>query len=283
MRTSRFDVVTAFLTSLIVFAGTCVLLLIIAWFTNKWVVPPRSIDPIIEHHQGLEYPNGFERDFEPPGREEVEDLIEASLPDTIEAVTNSITNVAASLETVDSASTVATDGKHVGDPRMEGPGQEEDGQDVIPRYLRWQLDFAARDMTSYAKQLDYFKIELAVIGGTIQGVDVVNELATGPKHYRIVDTTSESRLYFMWVSPGPLLQFDRRLLQQCGVPFAGRQILKFIPKDLENETLATLELEFARSKGYQSVTQIAKTVFVCEPEGAGYRFVVTSQRYRKGK
>jgi hypothetical protein len=73
------------------------------------------------------------------------------------------------------------------------------------------------------------------------------------------------------------------LLQLGGVQLENRQILKFIPKDLENVTLANLELEYARSKGYRSVTQIAKTVFECKSFGAGYRFEVTSQRYRKGE
>jgi hypothetical protein len=59
-------------------------------------------------------------------------------------------------------------------------------------------------------------------------------------------------------------------------------MLKFIPKDLENQ-LAQIELEYSTSKGYPSVTQIAKTIFESKSDGGGYKFEVTSQRYRKGK
>jgi hypothetical protein len=78
------------------------------------------------------------------------------------------------------------------------------------------------------------------------------------------------------------MQFDRQLLQQAGVALPGRQMLKFIPQELENQ-LAHTELEYAQSKGYQSVTQIAKTVFESKPGGDGYQFEVIEQRYRKPK
>ena len=136
-------------------------------------------------------------------------------------------------------------------------------------------------MASYARQLDFFGIELGVIGGGVPGVDVVKELADEPSTYRVTDASSEQRLYFMWNRPNPLSQFDRRLLQQAGVQLSNRQILKFISSKLENETLAVLELKYANSNGYDSVSKIAKTVFQCKPDGAGYRFEVISQRYRK--
>ena len=80
------------------------------------------------------------------------------------------------------------------------------------------------------------------------------------------------------------MQFDRQLLQKSSISLSNnRQMLKFIPKDLENITLANLEIQYARSKGHESVTEIAKTVFLCQAAGSGYEFVVTSQRYRKGK
>ena len=78
------------------------------------------------------------------------------------------------------------------------------------------------------------------------------------------------------------MQFDRQLLQQAGVQLPNRQMLKFIPTDLENE-LARLELDYARERGHQSVTEIAKTVFESKGSGDGYAFEVISQRYRKAR
>ncbi len=281
LRVSRFDIVSSFLMSFVLFMGTLVLMLVVVWLTSQWRFPSRAIESMVENREGSLNPEGSERDFEPPGIEEVEELVEPALPDMIQAVTTAVSTVAASLVTVATPTAVATNANHVRDSRPPGPAHGEGEQDIIPRYARWQLAFTARDLASYAKQLDFFKIELGAVGGTVQGVDVVNNLAGGPNTYRIVDTESEKRIYFMWNRLSPLLQFDRQLLQQGGVQLENRQILKFIPKELENVALANLELDYARSKGYRSVNQIAKTVFECKPYGGGYRFEVTSQRYRK--
>ncbi len=219
LRTSRFDIVTSFFMALILFIGTFVTMLFIIWLTSRWTFPPRPIEPIIENPAGRgENPEGFERDFEPPGAEEVEELMEPTLQDTIEAVTDAVSSVAASLVTTDTSATATTSGTGAGDSRPPGP--EGEGEDIIPRFERWQLNFTARDINSYATQLDFYKIELGAIGGSIQGVDVASNLAGSPKKYRIEDTTSEKRLYFMWTSPSPLMQYDRQLLQKPGDPIA---------------------------------------------------------------
>ncbi|MDF1845182.1 MAG: hypothetical protein P1U77_27540 [Rubripirellula sp.] len=282
LRISRFDIVTSFFMALILFIGTFVLMLFIIWLTSRWSFPPQPIAPLIEDPAGRgENPEGFERDFEPPGAEEVEELMEPTLQDTIEAVTDAVSTVAAALVTSDTQAVATTQGTGAGDSRPPGPMGE--GADIIPRFERWQLNFTARDLRTYSTQLDFYKIELGAIGGSIQGVDVAKNLAGGrPNKYRIVDTTAEKRLYFMWSTPSPLMQFDQQLLQQASIPLPNRKMLKFIPKDLENQ-LAQIELEYSTSKGYPSVTQIAKTIFESKSDGGGYKFEVTSQRYRKGK
>ena len=281
LRISRFDIVTSFFMALILFIGTFVLMLFIIWLTSRWSFPPRPIQPIIENPAGRgENPEGFERDFEPPGAEEVEELMEPTLQDTLEAVTDAVSTVAGALMTTDTQATATTAGTGAGDSRPPGPPGE--GEDIIPRFERWQLNFTARDIRQYATQLDFYQIELGAIGGSIQGVDVAKNLVGSPQTYRIVDTESEKRLYFMWNSPSPLMEFDRQLLQQAAIPLPTRQLLKFIPTDLENQ-LAQIELEYSTSKGHPSVTEIAKTVFESKPADGGYQFEVVSQRYRKGR
>ncbi|MDE0865786.1 MAG: hypothetical protein OSA98_18525 [Rubripirellula sp.] len=281
LRTSRFDLVTSFLMALILFIGSLVVMGIIIFITSRWAFAPLAIEPIIENPAGRgENPEGFERDFEPPGAEEVEELMEPTLQDTIEAVTDAVSTVAASLVTTDTDATATTSGTGAGDSRPPGP--EGEGEDIIPRFERWQLNFTARDIGLYARQLDFYKIELGAIGGSIQGVDVASNLAGSPKKYRVVKTEDEKRLYFMWNSPSPLMQFDRQLLGKAGIPLPNRQMLKFIPTQLENQ-LAQIEKTYWESKGYTSVTQIAKTVFESKAAGGGYQFEVISQRYRKPK
>ena len=276
----RFDLVTSFLMALMLFIGTLTVMVVIIFITTRWAFPPLAMEPIIENPAGTQNPEGFERDFEPPGAEEVEELMEPTLQDTIEAVTDAVSSVAATLVTTDTTSTATTAGTGAGDSRPPGP--EGEGDDIIPRFERWQLNFTARDIGLYARQLDFYKIELGAIGGSIQGVDVASNLSGSPKKYRVVKTEDEKRLYFMWNSPSPLMQFDRQLLGKAGIPLPNRQMLKFIPKSLEDQ-LANIEKAYWESKGYTSVTQIAKTVFESKADGRGYKFEVTSQRYRKPK
>ncbi len=280
-RISRFDVVTSLFMALMLFIGIFVFMLFIIWLTSRWTFAPLAIAPIIENAAGRgDNAEGFERDFEPPGAEEVEELMEPTLQDTIEAVTDAVSSVAASLTTNDTSATSSTVGTGQGDSRPPGP--EGEGEDIVPRFERWQLNFTARDVGSYAKQLDFYAIELGAIGGSVQGVDSVNNLSSKPTSRLIIDTESEKRLYFMFKTPSPLMQYDLQLLGQAGVNTSGRTPLKFIPTELENK-LAFVELEYSKSKGHPSVTEIAKTVFESKAVGAGYEFEVTSQRYRKPK
>lgn len=281
LRTSPFDAVTSFFMATILFLGVFVFMLFVVWLTMRMPERVKAIAPIIENAAGrADNAEGFERDFEPPGAEEVEELMEPTLQDTIEAVTDAVSSVAASLDTMNTNASASTSGTGKGDSRPPGP--EGEGEDIVPRFERWQLNFSAKGMKPYAQQLDYYEIELGTLGGGVQGVDYATNLAGSPKKRHNDDSASEKRLYFMWATASPLKQFDIQLLGQAGIDTAGRQILKFIPPNLEN-LLAQTELEYAKEKGYQSVTQIAKTVFLSKADGAAYAFEVTEQRYRKGK
>jgi hypothetical protein len=281
LRTSRFDTVAAFLMSLLWFIGAFAVMLFMAWLTTRISFGPKPFPPIIENAAGRgDNAEGFERDFEPPGAEEIEELTEPTVQETLTAVTNAVSSVAAAIDSVNSQSATSTDGNGKGDSRPPGP--EGEGDDIVPRAERWELQFAAKTVADYSQQLDYYKIELGAIGGGVQGVDYAASLSGTPRMRR-GDSEKEKRLYFMWVDRGsPLYGFDRQLLQKAGVNAAGRELLKFVEPELEN-MLAKIELEYAAKNGHNSVTEIQKTVFQSIPAGNGYAFEVVNQRYRKPK
>src|SRR5690606_15546784 len=253
LRTSKFDVVSAFLMALLWFIGVFVLMLFIVWLTSRISFGPRPFPPIVENAAGRgDNAEGTERDFEPPGADEIVDLAEPTIEETLTAVTDAVSSVAA----VDSVSTQVT-GK--GDSRPPGP--ESEGEDIIPRHERWELKFSAKNVGGYAQQLDFYKIELGALGGGVQGVDYVSGLSGSPK-VRKGASGDEKRLYFMWVDrSSPLYQYDRQLLQKAGVNIgAGREMMKFVEPELEN-MLAHVELEYATKNGHPSVTEIQKTIF----------------------
>jgi hypothetical protein len=271
LRTSKFDTVSAFLMALLWFIGIFVLLLFLIWVTSRISFGPRPFPPIIETPAARgDNAEGTERDFDPPGADEIVELSEPTIQETLTAVTDAVSSVAAVPETG------TTSGK--GDSRPPGP--EAEGDDIIPRHERWNLRFSAKNANAYAQQLDYYKIELGAIGGG-PGVDYAFGLAGSPQT-RHGKRDDEKRLYFMWVDrSSPLYQFDRQLLQKAGVNIgAGRETLKFIEPELEN-MLAHVELEHAAKNGHPSVTEIQKTIFESQAKGGGYEFVVVDQTYRK--
>ncbi|MEM1071047.1 MAG: hypothetical protein AAGI63_19230 [Planctomycetota bacterium] len=279
LRVQPFDRVTSFFLSLIVVIGSFVALLFLAWLAGRWEFPPRIIKPSLSE-SGTRNPPGLDRDFEPPGAEEIEEIVDPAFPDEIAALTDAVSTVAALPLAMNSPMAADSNSRQVGDSRPPGPDNDGRNTNAVPRHERWQIDFEAKDLKSYASQLDHFEIELGVIGGSIQGVDYIFDLVEGPKKRRVIDTKGEDRLYFMWTRDNALQRFDRILIQQAVVPQDGRHLIRFIPKSLENR-LAQLELEFANKNGYQSVEKIAKTVFLSERKGSNYQFRVSSQRYRK--
>ena len=278
---SRFDAVTSLFLSLILFLGVFVLMMFIVWLLSG-EPKPAPLEPIIENPAGRgENPEGFERDFEPPGAEEVEELMEPTLADTIEAVTDAVSTVAASLTTADTSAVASTQGTGAGDSRPPGPMGE--GDDIIGRWERWELTFAAKGKKDYGKQLDFYKIQLAAFGGGGPNqIDMVSNLSTSPRKSVNPKPETEERLYFSWKLSNPLLQFDRQFLGEAGIPYAGRNVIRFIPKELENQ-LAQIEKEYCESKGKKFPHDIAKTIFESQASGSGYEFQLVSQRYRKGR
>jgi hypothetical protein len=276
LRTQKVDIVASLLMSLLVIIGMVVFLLFVMWLTTTFTWKAGDIKIEEERVAGRgDHAEGFERDIEPPGAEEVEELTEPTLAETLEAVTEAASSVAAAIDSIDSNAVASTAGTGRGDSRPPGPLGE--GDDIVPRFERWDLKFQAKDVKSYATQLDYYKIELGCIGRSPL-VDYASDFSGTPQK-RAGKGGEEKRLYFMWRTEGPLVAFDRQLLGNAGVATQGRQILKFIPKELE-DSLAQAEMKFAISKGHSKVKEIAKTVFESQPSSSGYEFVVVDQRYR---
>ena len=281
LRTQKVDVVASMLMSGLVVVGLIVLLLFVVWLTQTftWQAGEIRIDQERVAGRG-DHAEGFERDIEPPGAEEVLDLTEPTLAETLEAITEAATTVAASLQSVETDSLVTATGSGRGDSRPAGPLGE--GEDVIPRYERWELKFQAKGLRPYASQLDHYKIELGCVGGGIPTVDYAYQLSNNPQKRSgsSADENKRARLFFMWRQQNPLLEFDRQLLSEAGVQTRVRQVLKFIPKELE-EQLYQIEMRHAASQGHSSVTEIAKTIFESRAAASGgYEFVVIEQRYR---
>lgn len=279
LRISRFDAVTSALMTLMLFAAAVTGALMLLWLVSRFESPPQIGlgQPVTVATGNPQKTDDSQQDFEQPGDQEFELLVEPTLADEVEAVTTAASHIGSSFANHVTNSSATPAGGLGGNSRPPGPDQS--GEDIIPRSDRWQLNFTAKGQFSYAKQLDHFKIELGVVGGSVVGLDIVNHLTDSPQSSRLEDASTEKRLYFMFKRPSPLMQYERAIHHQAGLDLQGRKIFKLIPPELENQ-LAKIELDYATAKGHPSITKVVKTVFESTPAGSGYEFHVVTQRYR---
>ncbi|MFN8739035.1 MAG: hypothetical protein ACK5YR_03845 [Pirellula sp.] len=274
LRTNSVDKVSSLLTSLLVLVCLAVFLLGLLFFLRAGQPQAKALVLEPERIAGRgENAEGFERDFDPPAADEVE-MTEPPIDQTLQMVAEAITSVS---ELMDG---MQNDGTGKGDSRPPGP--EGEGDDIIPRFERWDIKFQARDKKNYATQLDFFKIELGTYGAGIPRVEYVANLASSPVK-RTGLPKDDKRLYFLSVADGALKRYDKQFLQSAGINVGTRPPIKFFPKETE-ELLAQAEAQYYvknRNPEFR-VTDVGKTVFECRPSaaGKGYEFVVTDQRYR---
>lgn len=278
MRTTRFDLTSGFFLTLILFLGVVVSGMFLLWTLNRWASQSEiRHSPPVPTSFVAAGARGVENDFAVPSDREVRKLTGTSVSESLVAVNAAVESAAASLDKLSEPTRPNSRGGRLGPDALTGNPDPE--ANVIPRFDRWQLNFAASDQASYAAQLDFFNMELGVLGGGVEGIDLVSRLSSQPVARQVDDTAREKRLYFMWTAPNRLRDFEYAMLEQAGVNRVDRTVIRFIPESLE-QLLAVAELEFARAAGHDSVAEIAKTVFASVPDGDGFAFEVIDQRYR---
>lgn len=151
------------------------------------------------------------------------------------------------------------------------PGAPNGG---IPREQRWRIKFNEGDLATYARQLDFFRIELGALFKDGRLIFIKNFSSAKPLS-RVVHTgKAEDRLYMKWRA-GTRRNADVALFRKAGIPDADdATILHFYAPETEL-LLACTEVAYRNCKS----TNIRRTYFTIEEDGAGYKFVVTSQAY----
>ena len=147
------------------------------------------------------------------------------------------------------------------------------GAGGVPNEQRWFIRYADQtSLTEYAKQLDFFGIELGALIPSGQMIYLSN-LSKGFQKRTATSGKSESRLYMTWQG-GTRKEADEQLFQKAGVNVTGAILFHFYPKQTE-QLLLKLEYEYQKRKP----TEIRRTYYVVVRQGSGYAFVVTRQIY----
>ncbi len=277
LRVSRYDRVAALLVALLIIVGASVAMLFTVWLTGRVFVGQAPVTPrLVEMPGDGGMALGAADDFAELGEAEIEELLEPQLSATVDSVTDALSSQLATLESLGAESTASSRGGAAGDSRSPGAGG--DGAHV-PRWQRWQIMFSANNLDTYARQLDFFGIELGVVGGSDQ-VDYAAQLSRNPPQSHSGAPREERRMYMTWRF-GPLREADLALLKRAGIKTDRRIIMQFIPPEVEDQ-LANIEMEFLRKNG-QSLDEIEKTVFRVVGARGQYQFEVKEVRMLSGR
>lgn len=142
-----------------------------------------------------------------------------------------------------------------------------------PRGGEWEIVFADKiTVEEYARQMDYFKIEIAAISknGKIESISKVGQRKP---EKRVGHTTADYRLHIGWKT-GQLHAADRKLLAKAGIASGDKELWHFFSTETQAR-LAALERTYAN----RPPSEITRTRFEIRPaaKGDGYEFVVIEQ------
>ena len=155
------------------------------------------------------------------------------------------------------------------------PGGREPPPDrALSGYQRWEMQFPlGATLETYARELDFFGIELGVLGGS-ELITYVNELSKPTPETHKGLAIEEQRLYMTW-QRGPLREADQQLVSRARLDLEGKVVAQFWPFTLERD-LAEREAAYARLNKTDPA-KLRRTVFSIRPLEQGFEFYVVEQ------
>ncbi len=258
LRVSPYDRVLSMVLAAVLLVGAAVLILLALWLTSRLFLGQAAVPVVLEQIGSSDSPLSDQRDLDSPELDQT-DLVEPQMTERLAAV----------------ADAVASQSAMFGDPspgEAASPGGGGGMRGGTER--RWELTFMqGNTLETYARQLDFFKIELGVLEPGNRVAYAYN-LAKAKPDTRIGPADAEKRYYLTWRG-GELVEADRQLLARAGIESQGRVILKFLPPEVEAQ-LAQLEKVHAGGE----VDRLRRTRFGIGPHGSGYRFRVIDQAFQ---
>ncbi|MEO2048142.1 MAG: hypothetical protein ABGX16_16435 [Pirellulales bacterium] len=270
---NAYDRTATLLVALLVIVSIAVLGLVIVFFASTIVVTIEPIPVVPVEAISSSANQGLALDPEPPGVEEAPDLAEPQLQDTLDAMMSltSLRQTLLSDEEID-ADKQLMKGQGLGDSRLAGP----DGEGVVervPRWQRWRFRFEPRSVADYASWLDFYKIEIGVLGRDNQ-VHYAGQWSGGNPTTREGNPNQETRGYAA-PADGPMPGLTMQLARQAKIASQGSILLLFYPFEVES-ILWVMEKKYA---GDRDVNTIRQTIFTVKRSDDRYEFEVVSQKY----
>jgi hypothetical protein len=290
LRVSLYDRASSGLMALLIAVGSVVALLLVVWLSSKLLAPPSMAVPVkivdVYRQDGEDGGNGRPSggtQVDEPSREPFvgKDPKTRDVQESLSGVDSALVAKAVALdEDPDLVVPLRRGSYGTGGGRFggKGPGDGLDIGDRPPGHARhWEITFPkGNTLDAYARQLDFFGIELGVV---IPGDKVVYafHLSKPKPDTRLLAEASshENRFYLSW-RDGDLRKADRELLVRAGVQIEDEVVLQFLPDAVEAR-LAAMEREFRGAEP----KRIGKTRFGVRPVGDKFEFYVIEQTRKR--
>ena len=137
----------------------------------------------------------------------------------------------------------------------------------------WEIVFDD-DITpeEYARQLDFFDIEIAAVASNGK-IEYISDLTEYKPSKRVGYVESDYRLHIGWKS-GTLHAADRRLLRKAGIASTDKELTHYFSEEVQ-KAMEVVEESYAGRKH----DAIRSTLFQIRPKakGKGYEFAVVEQ------
>jgi hypothetical protein len=139
----------------------------------------------------------------------------------------------------------------------------------------WEMYFEEVSFAEYARQIDFFKIEIAAAAPDGKAEYISNVSKSKPdKHAG--EVADDFRWHWSWKT-GTLLAADRDLLAKAGISVRGKDMMHFVPVELQAR-MAAMERDYQ----HLPPSEIRNTRFQIQPaKKDGYEIVVVKQDRRR--
>ncbi|MES1213505.1 MAG: hypothetical protein ABUL64_02875, partial [Singulisphaera sp.] len=251
---SAYDRVASMMIALLVLVGAAVFCLFVGWLSSGIFHYERAVPVVMEElASGGGYENGVGTEgqhIEAPTESDIaaeSDILEDAPTDTLSAVVDAAATGEGVLDRFDMqfarGEGVRTGGRSEGTGNHPAKGTGGGFGGGAARRTDWEIRFPpGNTVETYAKQLEFFGIELGVFGAA-NDITYINKLTQPKPSTRTGPRAAESRKYMTW-SRGDLDQADKELLRMAGIQnLEGRMVFKFLPPAIETQ-LTTLERQF---------------------------------------
>lgn len=289
LRVSSYDRVSSWIVSMLIVACVSVGSLFLIYFSNKFIVKEFAVPvtPIATGGGGTGGIGGSAsgNEVDSPITDDAAVFDEPQVQETLSAVASAVTTRSAVLadDTLDIGADIT---QQRGDGRSPGSGGGRGGgvgggigsgfgpgRSTVKEPRR-EIRFEPANLQEYALWLDFFEIELGVLGQDNK-VYYTRNMSREKPDVRVGDPAEETRLY-MNPTDSQFAALDRQLATKAGIAGKGPIILQFYPPKAQ-AILFTLEQNKA---GARKPETIRSTVFRVTHVGKTFEFSVEEQTYR---